>query len=55
MYKFEEIIEAYNKQCLFTSEDFNKIIDKINSVGCTSFLFTADELKQIIERKNNEI
>ncbi len=30
-----------------------KTIDKFNSVGCTSFQLTADELKEILEGQDN--
>lgn len=31
-----------------TDEEFEKIIDKLSSIGCTTFQLTADELKKII-------
>lgn len=31
-----------------------KFIDKWNGIGCTSFQMTADEVKEILERQNNE-
>lgn len=34
---------------LFIIED--KIIDKFNSIGCTSFQMTADEIKEIVEKE----
>lgn len=30
-----------------------KIVDKFNSIGCTSFQFTSEELKEILERQEN--
>lgn len=34
--------------------EIDKIIDEFNKIGCTSFQFTADELKEILERQENE-
>lgn len=32
-----------------------KMVDKFNSIGCTSFQFTSEELKEILERQENEM
>lgn len=34
---------------------FWKFIYEWNSIGCTSFQFTSDELKEILERQENEM
>lgn len=34
---------------------FWKFIYEWNSIGCTSFQVTADELKEILERQENEM
>lgn len=41
----EEAMEYYG-----ISEEF---IDKFNSIGCTSFQLTADEVEKFIKKKNN--
>lgn len=35
-------------------EEIDRIVDEFNKIGCTSFQVTADELKEILERQNNE-
>lgn len=32
-------------------KEFQKIVDKWNSIGCTSFRFTSDELKKIVKEQ----
>ena len=32
---------------------WNEIVDAFNAIGCTSFQFTADELKEIMEEQEN--
>ena len=36
------------------NEEFKEIIDKWCSIGCTSFRFTADELKKILEEQKKQ-
>lgn len=31
----------------------DEVIDKFNSIGCTSFRMTPDELREILERQEN--
>lgn len=38
----------------FMDEEFQEIVDKWNSIGCTSFRFTADELKKILEEQKKQ-
>lgn len=30
-----------------------KMVDKFNSIGCTSFQLTSEEIKEILERQEN--
>lgn len=32
----------------------NEIIDKFNSIGCTSFQLTPEDIKEILERQEND-
>lgn len=34
-------------------EEIDRIVDAFNSIGCTSFQVTAEELKEILERQEN--
>ena len=34
---------------LLTDEDINNIVDKFNSIGCTSFLIPSEQINQLIE------
>ena len=38
----------------FMDEEFQEIVDKLCSIGCTSFRFTADELKKILEEQKKQ-
>lgn len=38
-----------------SDEEIYRIVDEFNSIGCTSFQFTANELKKILERQENEM
>lgn len=46
-----EALYELAKMPIDINEEF---LDKWNSIGCTSFQLTADELKEILERQNNE-
>lgn len=35
------------------AERYSKLIDELNAIGCTSFILTAEEIKQIMETKFN--
>lgn len=34
-----------------TAERYSKFIDKFNSLGCTSFMMTAEQIKSLMENK----
>lgn len=46
-----EALYELAKMPIDINEEF---LDKWNSIGCTSFQLTAEELKEIMERQNNE-
>ena len=33
-----------------SSEEINRIVEEFNSIGCTSFQLTPEEIKEILER-----
>lgn len=35
-----------------TIEKYEKIIDELNSLGCTSFTITSDEIKSLLNKKD---
>ena len=37
-------------QYIFTEEEINEMCDKINSIGCTSFQLSTEELAALIEK-----
>lgn len=39
---------------LMTNEEINVIADKVNSIGCTSFMLTSERIKQLIEQYKEE-
>lgn len=36
-----------------SDEEIDRIVDEFNSIGCTSFQMTADELREFIEKEAN--
>lgn len=56
-YSKEELTEwveeqqQINKLSILSGTIPDEIIDKWNSIGCTSFRLTADELKEVVEKE----
>lgn len=58
-YTHEESVEIANndfewfsqthKEFKLDDEEWKRIVDEFNEIGCTSFRMTADELKKIVE------
>lgn len=38
-----------------TAERYNKIIDQLNALGCTSFMLTAEQIKSMLKQSNEEV
>ena len=36
-----------------TAEKYNKIIDELNSLGCTSFIVTSEQIKSLLNEKDD--
>lgn len=36
-----------------TAEKHNKIIDELNSLGCTSFIVTSEQIKSLLNEKDD--
>ena len=39
---------------LMTNEEIEKIIDKLNSIGCTSFMLTQEQIWQLLKQHEQE-
>lgn len=37
-----------------TAERYNKIIDELNSLGCTSFIIMSEQIKSLLNRKDGD-
>ena len=36
-----------------TAEKYNKIIDKLNLLGCTSFIINSEQIKSLLNEKDD--
>lgn len=49
--RYRELCETIPTYYVTLPDD---IVDKFNSIGCTSFVLTADELERLLENKQKE-
>lgn len=50
-YSHEEALNIVEPATTLSDEELERIADKFNSIGCTSFQMTADEIKEIVEKE----
>ena len=50
-------IDNYSKEFQkdFFTEKYNKIIDELNSIGCTSFIMNSEQIKALMEHSDMRI
>ena len=46
----EYIVTYGDAQCTFTESELSEVCEKFNSLGCTSFQLSKEELLEIIEK-----
>lgn len=51
LFEWVEKQQQINKLSVLSATIPDEIIDKWNSIGCTSFRLTADELKEVVEKE----
>lgn len=47
----EQAAQPVDISCM--DEEFQRFVDEFNSIGCTSFQLTPEEIKEILERQEN--